>query len=231
MRPPPPIPSAPRSVRPGIASSILNRFRRLRAAVGRAPGLGPIAALLILPALSTHAAPVPVGPAFDGQVIVSSDAGVPLVYAVEGDRLGLVGLRWADVGDVLSRDVFDSFTGSTIRGIYAGPGLSALDAALAEFDDISGGYALPATQRTGDGRIWSAVWVRWEGSGNLVLRSFRSNGRTATATLQGATTRAGDPLSAEVPLPMPIWLLLTGIAALAGAGRLRRRATCGTCPG
>jgi hypothetical protein len=185
-----------------------------------------VVAFLALAAMPAAAATIPAGaPMFDGGVIVTNGSdGVAQVHDVGGNRLGLVGLRWAAVGDVIDRSLFQSFTTATILNIYAGADTQYLGGMLAEFDDISTGAQVSGVARESDGRIFSAVWVEWAGTENIVFSTRRPNGSTATATLSGNVTRAGNPLPsavAPVPLPAPLWMLLVGIAGLVAFGRRR----------
>ncbi|MEM8851028.1 MAG: hypothetical protein AAGE03_13465 [Pseudomonadota bacterium] len=187
--------------------------------------LRSILCLLSLLAGPGLAAPIPPdAQAFDAGIIVDQRDGVAQVYDIDGDRLGMVGLRWAEEDDWLSASIFDGLASQTVIGLYAGPGLAALDATIEEFTDISDGYRL---QDVGGGRVWGAVWVLWEGAGNNVFTSTRPNGRRGTATLTGSVSLPGNPLSgssaAAVPLPLPVWLLLSGLGGLMVAGRLQGR--------
>ncbi|MEM7645044.1 MAG: VPLPA-CTERM sorting domain-containing protein [Pseudomonadota bacterium] len=195
---------------------------------GRLTGLLAVLSLCAAPAI---AAPVPPdAQPYDAGLVVDQRGGVAQVYDLGGERLGLLGLRWAEDDHWLSASIFDGLTNQTVIGLYAGPGLAALDTAISEFTDISDGYRL---EDAGGGRIWGAVWVRWSGTGNAVFTSTRPDGRRSTATLTGTVSLTGTPVlrpasagaTAVVPLPAPAWLLLTGLVGLALAGRRQRRAT------
>ncbi|MEM7490301.1 MAG: hypothetical protein AAF390_14360 [Pseudomonadota bacterium] len=195
----------------------------------------------ILTALLLSAAPVSATtvsgsqPIFDGRIVPTGRADNQKIYAIDGNRLGLVNLRVNGSGSIINRSVVDDMTASNVLGIYAGRGLARRDPVLGEFDDISDGYTLGGGGR--NGRIGRAVWVLWEGSDDaaFTFERTRPNGRTVTRTrilAGGEPTLDGTPeidlpevAIAPVPLPAPGLLLLAGLGGLAWAGRKRRAAT------
>ncbi|WP_298432955.1 VPLPA-CTERM sorting domain-containing protein [uncultured Jannaschia sp.] len=184
---------------------------------GRSGPIATILAILVL-TLGTGLAEAALLQPYDGRLRDATERGDNQVYDIGGNRLGLVDMRQINDGDQIDRDLFSSFTSSgTILGIYAGSGIADVtNNAIPEFTDLTP-YTVEFSTPRRNWNLNSAIWVLWQGTGALV---FDQNGQRAT--IGGLVTRPGNPLI-PVPLPAGVWLMLTGLGALVGLGRLRRR--------
>lgn len=168
----------------------------------------------LLAAVAVLAAGTAGAATFDGRFVVEG-GGTPVVFDVGGgELLGLVGLRDAEIGDTLNLGVVqNAVTSGNVTGLFAGRS-DDFDTDLGEFDEIAGDIGVQTLDRQ-SGRIFDALFVRFDGGSNLVFGG--------TATLANTVTQDGNPLeTAAVPVPAALPLLAAALGGLGFAARRRK---------